>query len=123
MRSRAEKRASKSPSDANGTADESLLDVTTVRTLIYVSRACVDRIARRFPRDKLSDRTPPRVRSELIDVLMSCEELEILERVEENLPKLIVERDLQNTGMLNCRIPSDVVNGLHVVGMVVDLYL
>nr|DAJ17172.1 MAG TPA: tail component [Myoviridae sp. ctDOq19] len=108
---------------ANGTADESLLDVTTVRTLIYVSRACVDRIALRFPRDKLSDRTPPRVRSELIDVLMRCEELEILERVEENLPKLIVERDLQNTGMLNCRIPSDVVNGLHVVGMVVDLYL
>lgn len=108
---------------ANGTADESLLDVTTVRTLIYVSRACVDRIALRFPRDKLSDRTPPRVRSELIDVLMRCEELEILERVEENLPKLIVERDPQNTGMLNCRIPSDVVNGLHVVGMVVDLYL
>lgn len=108
---------------ANGTADESLLDVTTVRTLIYVSRACVDRIALRFPRDKLSDRTQPRVRSELIDVLMRCEELEILERVEENLPKLIVERDLQNTGMLNCRIPSDVVNGLHVVGMVVDLYL
>lgn len=108
---------------ANGTADESLLDMTTVRTLIYVSRACVDRIALRFPRDKLSDRTPPRVRSELIDVLMRCEELEILERVEENLPKLIVERDLQNTGMLNCRIPGDVVNGLHVVGMVVDLYL
>ena len=71
----------------------------------------------------MSDRTAPRVRSELIDVWMRCEDREILERVEENLPKLIVERDLQNTGMLNCRIPSDVVNGLHVVGMVVDLYL
>lgn len=108
---------------ANGTADESLLDVTTVRTLIYVSRACVDRIALRFPRDKLSDRTPIRVRSELIDVLMRCEELEILEQVEANLPGLIVERDAQNTGMLNCRVPSDVINGLHVVGMVIDLYL
>lgn len=108
---------------ANGTADESLLDVTTVRTLIYVTKACVDRIALRFPRDKLSDRTPPRVRSELIDVLMRCEELEIVEAVEDNLPKLVVQRDLQNPGMLNCRIPTDVVNGLHVVGMVVDLYL
>ena len=108
---------------ANGTADESLLDVTTVRTLIYVSRACVDRIALRFPRDKLSNRTPARVRSELIDVLMRCEELEIVEEVEANLAKLVVERDLQNSGMLNCRIPADVVNGLHVVGMVVDLYL
>lgn len=108
---------------ANGTPDESLLDVTTVRTLIYVSKACIQRIALRFPRDKLSDKTPPRVRSELIDVLMRCEELEILEQVEPNLSKLIVERDLQNTGMLNCRIPADVVNGLHVVGMVMDLYL
>ena len=108
---------------ANGTADESLLDVTTVRTLIYVSKACIQRVALRFPREKLSDKTPARVRSELIDVLMRCEELEILEQVEANLPNLIVERDRQNVNMLDVRIPSDVVNGLHVVGMVVDLYL
>lgn len=108
---------------ANGTADESLLDMTTVRTLIYVSGACADRIALRFPRDKMTERTIARVRSELIDVLMKCEELEIVEDVENNLAKLIVERDAQNTGMLNCRVPSDVVNGLHQVGMVIDLYL
>ena len=108
---------------ANGTADESLLDMTTVRTLIYVSGACADRIALRFPRDKMTERTIDRVRSELIDVLMKCEELEIVEDVENNLAKLIVERDAQNTGMLNCRVPSDVVNGLHQVGMVIDLYL
>ena len=108
---------------ANGTADESLLDVTTVRTLIYVSKACIQRVALRFPREKLSDKTPARVRSELIDVLMRCEELEILEQVEANLSNLIVERDKQNVNMLDVRIPSDVVNGLHVVGMVVDLYL
>ena len=108
---------------ANGTADESLLDMTTVRTLIYVSGACADRIALRFPRDKMTERTIARVRSELIDVLMKCEELEIVEDVENNLANLIVERDAQNTGMLNCRVPSDVVNGLHQVGMVIDLYL
>lgn len=108
---------------ANGTADESLLDMTTVRTLIYVSGACADRIALRFPRDKMTERTIARVRSELIDVLMKCEELEIIEDVENNLANLIVERDAQNTGMLNCRVPSDVVNGLHQVGMVIDLYL
>lgn len=107
----------------NGTEDESLLDITTVRTLIYVSGACTDRIALRFPRDKMTERTIGRVRSELIDVLMRCEELEIVEKVEDNLDNLIVERDAQNTGMLNCRIPSDVVNGLHQVGMVIDLYL
>ena len=94
-----------------------------MRTLIYVSKACIQRVALRFPREKLSDKTPARVRSELIDVLMRCEELEILEQVEANLSNLIVERDKQNVNMLDVRIPSDVVNGLHVVGMVVDLYL
>lgn len=108
---------------SNGTADESLLDVTTVRTLIYVSRAITQRIALRFPREKLNDKTAQRVRSELIDVLMRCEELEILEHVEANLDKLLVERDSQNPGMLDARIPADVVNGLHVFAAVVDLYL
>lgn len=108
---------------ANGTPDESLLDMTSVRTLIYVSGACSDRIALRFPRDKMTQRNIDRVRSELIDVLMRCEELEIVENVEENLPNLIVERNKQNPGFLNARVPSDVVNGLHQVGMIIDMYL
>ncbi len=43
--------------------------------------------------------------------------------MEANKDKLIVERDMQNTGMLNMRLPTDVVNGLHILGVVVDLYL
>ena len=39
------------------------------------------------------------------------------------LPMLVVERDLQNNGMLNVRVPADVVNGLHVVGIGIDLLL
>lgn len=104
-------------------ADISWLDLTTIRTMDYVAKACRERIAARFPRTKLSARTPERVRSELLDVLIKCEELEIVEQVEANKPALLVERDLQDPARLNARIPVDVVNGLHVFAGRMDLLL
>lgn len=109
--------------DPQGILDISLLDITTIRTLDYVRRACRDRISLRFPREKLSQRTPAKVWSELYDVLLKLEELEIVENVEANKGLLIVERDLQDPNRLNARIPSDVVNGLHVFAGRIDLYL
>lgn len=109
--------------NAQGVDDVSLLDLTTIRTLDYVRKACRERIALRFPRDKLSSRTPPKVQSELLDVLIKLEELEIIEEVEANKSGLIVERDSQDSNQLNARIPADVVNGLHVFAGVIDLLL
>ena len=109
--------------DAQGVEDVSLLDITTIRTLDYVRKACRERISLRFPREKLSERTPPKVRSELIDVLLKLEELEIVEAVKDNLDGLIVERDSQDANRLNARIPVDVVNGLHVFAGRIDLLL
>ncbi|MBX9268750.1 phage tail sheath subtilisin-like domain-containing protein [Chromobacterium violaceum] len=109
--------------DPQGVNDVSLLDVTTIRTLDYVRRACRERIALRFPREKLSERTPPKVRSELLDVLFKLEELEIVEAVEDNKDALIVERDLQDVNRLDAKIPVDVVNGLHVFAGRIDLLL
>ncbi|MCA8058135.1 phage tail sheath C-terminal domain-containing protein [Burkholderia cepacia] len=109
--------------DAQGIDDPALLDLTTIRTLDYVRKACRQRIALRFPREKLSEKTPPKVRSELLDVLYKLEELEIVENVEANAGKLIVERDLQNVNQLNAAIPCDVVNGLHVFAGRIDLIL
>ncbi|MCG9027405.1 phage tail sheath subtilisin-like domain-containing protein [Laribacter hongkongensis] len=109
--------------DPQGIDDPALLDLTTIRTLDYVRRACRDRISLRFPREKLSERTPPKVRSELLDVLVKLEELEIVEAVEANKAGLIVERDSQDVNRLNARIPTDVVNGLHVFAGRIDLLL
>lgn len=109
--------------DSQGIEDISLLDITTIRTLDYVRKACRERISLRFPREKLSTRTPPKVRSELIDVLLKLEELEIVECVEDNLDGLIVERDSQDPNRLNAKIPVDVVNGLHVFAGRIDLLL
>lgn len=109
--------------DAQGIEDVSLLDVTTMRTLDYVRKACRERVSLRFPREKLSARTPAKVRSELIDVLLKLEDLEIVECVKENLPLLLVERDGQDPNRLNASIPCDVVNGLHVFAGRIDLLL
>ncbi|MFT8209743.1 MAG: phage tail sheath subtilisin-like domain-containing protein [Symbiopectobacterium sp.] len=109
--------------NAEGVDDVSLLDITTIRTLDYVRKACRERIALRFPRDKLSSRTPDRVRSELLDVLYKLKELEIIEEVDANKAALIIERDSQDSNRLNGRIPADVVNGLHIFAGRIDLLL
>ena len=109
--------------DPQGVTDVSLLDVTTIRTLDYVRKAIRERIALRFPREKLSERTPDKVRSEALDVLVKLEELEIVEAVEANKDGLLAERDSQDVNRLNLKIPCDVVNGLHVVAGRIDLLL
>lgn len=106
-----------------GADDVSLLDITTMRTFDYVSKACRERIDLRFPREKLSAKTPMRVRSELIDVLLKLEDLEIVEEVAANLPYLVVERDAQDANRLNAAIPVDIVNGLHIRANRIDLLL
>lgn len=109
--------------DPQGIEDIALLDLTTIRTLDYVRTACRERISLRFPREKLTNRTAAKVRSELIDVLYKLEELEIVEEVKANLPALIVERDSQDPNRLDAAIPADVVNGLHVFAGRIDLLL
>lgn len=109
--------------DPQGIHDPSLLDITTIRTLDYVRRAIRDRISLRFPREKLSTRTAPKVRSEILDVLYKLEELEIVQAVDANKDGVIVERDLQDVNRLNAKIPTNVVNGLHIFAARIDLIL
>jgi phage tail sheath gpL-like len=106
-----------------GVADIAWLDITTIRTMDFVRLSVRNRLSQRFPREKLSARTADRVRSEILDVLVKLEELEIVEQVEANKPSLIVERDSQDPNRLNVRLPVDVVNGLHVLAVRLDLLL
>lgn len=109
--------------DPQGVQDVSLLDLTTIRTLDYVRRAVRERVALRFPREKLSSRLPAAVRGEILDVLNKLEELEIVEEVEANKDGVICERDSQDANRLDAKIPTDVVNGLHVFAGRIDLLL
>jgi phage tail sheath gpL-like len=109
--------------NAEGTTDISLLDVTTIRTLDYVRKSVRERLSLRFPRGKKTVRNKAKVRSEVLDVLIKLEELEVIEAVEENKAGLLVEDDLQDPNRLDIRIPCDVVNGLHVIAARIDLLL
>ena len=109
--------------DPQSIPDIALLDLTTIRTLDYVRKAVRERISLRFPREKLSSRTANKVRSEILDVLYKLEELEIVEAVDDNKTGVIVERDLQDPNRLDAKIPTDVVNGLHIFAARIDLLL
>jgi phage tail sheath gpL-like len=109
--------------NAAGTSDISLLDLTTIRTLDYCRKAWRDRIALRFPREKKTAEVKRQVRSELLDVAYKLEELGIIENVEANKAGFIVEDDSQDPNRLNVRLPTDVVNGLHVFAARIDLLL
>ncbi|BAV74110.1 tail sheath protein [Pseudomonas chlororaphis subsp. aurantiaca] len=108
---------------ATGATDVSLLDLTTMRTLYYVREACRERIRLRFPRSKLTNKTPAAVRGELLDVLKKLEAVEFVEEVDANAPGLIVERSAQDVSTLKASIPADIVNGLHVFAGRIDLLL
>jgi phage tail sheath gpL-like len=103
--------------------DVSWLDYTTIRTMDYAMKAIRTRVELRFPRDKLSSRTPGRVRSEILQVLYQMEELEIIENIDLWKNDLVVERDSQDVNRLNAKIPVDVVNGLHIFAGRLDLIL
>lgn len=109
--------------NAQAVNDISWLDLTTIRIFDYMAKAFRERVAQRFPRSKKSAKTKDRVRSELLDVLIKAEELEIVENVEANKAGLIVEDDSQDPTRLNAKIPVDVVNGLHVFAGRMDLLL
>lgn len=106
-----------------GVEDPALLDITSIRTLDYTRKACRDRISQRFPREKLSTRTPPKVRSELYDVLLKLDDAEILENVVANKDKLIVQKSGFDPNRCDSVIPADVVNGLHVFAGRIDMIL
>ena len=109
--------------DVQGIDDISLLDITTIRTLDYVRKSVRERIALRFPREKLSSKTPDKVRDQILHVLYQLQDLEIVEAVEDNEEGVICERDEQDPNRLNAKIPVDVVNGLHVFAGRIDLLL
>ena len=109
--------------DAQGIPDISLLDITTICTLDYVRLALRTRIALRFPRSKLDAKTPPRVRTELYDVLKQLELLEIVENVDQYKDGILVEPDLTDPNRLDAKIPTNVVPGLHIFAGRIDLIL
>jgi phage tail sheath gpL-like len=104
-------------------SDASFLDITTVRTLDYIREAVKTRIKLRFSGTLLNDRRLGDIRAEIIVVLKQLESMEVLENVDANIDGVVVERDITDVTRVNAKIPSDIVNGLHVFAARIDLIL
>lgn len=108
---------------ADGAADPSLLDITSIRTLDYVRLAIDNRIELRFPRQKNTPRVAKAVRSEILNVLYQLQDMEIVENVDQYKSGVLVQPSPQDSGRLNSVIPTNIVSGLHVFAARIDMNL
>lgn len=117
--------------DDAGSADDTLLDLQTMRVLHYVRYAIRFRVQQELAQAKLAAKAttagttdPDQVRDLIKGVLIQCQDdLGYLERVEDWLDRLVVERDSQIATRLNATIPADIVDGLHVLAGEIQLIL
>lgn len=109
--------------DAQAIKDDSCLDITVFRTLHYVRKACRQAVAQRFPRELLSEKTPPKVRTVVLRVMYQCEDLEILQLIDEYKDRLVVQKHAQNKAMCVAAIPAPIVHGMHIFAGRIDLYV
>lgn len=107
---------------ANGVADDSLLDITTIRCLDYMAKAWRDRIRLRFPRAKNSERVRKLIRSELLAVAKQAEDAELIENVDAYKDQMLVQQGNNPTWAI-AKIPCDIIPGLHVFAAEIDLIL
>lgn len=107
----------------SGVADPTLLDIQTIRTLDYVRAQVRARLVLRFPRAKMSTKTPARVRSQVLDVLYLLEQLEIVQNVKQYESGVICEQDSSDVTRVNVKIPTNIVTGLHVIACLESLIL
>ncbi|MFY3986064.1 phage tail sheath subtilisin-like domain-containing protein [Achromobacter xylosoxidans] len=107
--------------DAQGITDDTCLDITVFRTLHYFRKACRQAVAQRFPRELLSDKTPPKVRTVILEVAYACQDMEILQNIDQYKDQLVVQKHDHNKGMCVAAIPAPIVHGMHVFAGRIDL--
>jgi phage tail sheath gpL-like len=103
-------------------ADDALLDVTTPRILFWLRAQVVSMLGTKYPRAKNTARRRQDIRSDILGLLYTAEDLEILENVEANEDGVLVELNA-DPSRTDIAIPADVVNGLHVLAARIDLIL
>ncbi len=98
--------------NSGGFDDISYLDVQTTATLGYYRYSYRQRMAQKFPREKLTADTIAAVKAETIAIAREWEEAGLMEDVEGFLAGLVIERDGSNPRQLNTLMTPNTVNGL-----------
>ena len=120
--------------NAGGVSDTSYLDVETLATLQYILRDTASRITTKYGRHKLADDgtrfgpgqaivTPNVIRAELVSAYRDYEYEGLVERVDDFVANLIVERNSTDPCRLDVLYPPDLVNQLRVFAMLAQFRL
>ncbi len=117
--------------DDQGSDDDTLLDIQTIRVLDYCRYAIRFKMQQEFSGVKLTDEAKTANTTDPTQILQSIkgwllqlqDELGYLENVEEWMDRLVVERDASVATRVNARIPADIVDGLHVFAAELQLIL
>lgn len=117
--------------DANGDADDTLLDLQTMRVLFYFQYALRLKFQQELARVKLAavaqtpnTTDPEKMKSLAVGVAMQLQtDLGYLQGVEDDLDRFVFEIDPLVSGRVNAQIPARIVPGLHVVAGSIQLIL
>lgn len=117
--------------DRFGGADDTLLDLQSIRVLDYTRFAVRTKVQQSVGQAKIASEAvtpnttdPGKIRGLILGVLLQLQnELGYLERVEDHVDRLVVERDASVATRVNATIPADIVDGLHVFAGSIDFIL
>jgi phage tail sheath gpL-like len=94
-----------------------------IRSLDYSREWIRNDLKKCFDGEKLTTRSVERVRSVIFGTLKKLESREIVKNVDALKENLVVKPNPDNIGFLTCRIPVDVVVGLHGIHGTIDLII
>ena len=109
--------------DQQKNPDDTCLDITVFQILHYVAKAVRQALSQQFPRELATQRTRDKIRTVGLRIAYQCEELEILQNIDDYKDRLVVQPHPQNKGMTVMKMPAPIVHGLHVIAARIDLYV
>lgn len=99
--------------DDSGFETDTMLDITTIRTLDYVQATLEFKQNQVFTRELITANTPADMKSLNIATCQDLEELNFVKNVDQHIDKFISEFGVP--GRINNSVPASIVQGLHII--------
>lgn len=117
-----------------GAADDAYLDLTTVKTLIYLRYSYIQRMAQKYPRHKLADdsypvepgqaiATPSILKAEAIALAGDWLKAGLIENLDDFKAGLVSERNALDVNRLDQLLQPDIINNLMIIACKIQFKL
>ena len=120
--------------NAVGAADEDYLDLTTVKTLIYLRYSYIKRMGEKFPRHKLADdsypveagqaiATPTVIKAEAVALASDWLKAGLIENLDDFKEGIVSERNALDVNRVDQLLQPDIINNLMVIACKIQFKL